>query len=316
MPASPAEAGVTVAALLDHLGVPATGKHVDWTGTLEGPVPLNTTAGMASVAFCDRDGSEAATKVRESSATVVLMRQSMLQHFEDGLPGRVLVGCKSPRLAFIEILDRFWPETPAAERVGGGGLVHPSAVVASSAYVDAGATIGPACVIGAGSTIHCGARLYRGTRVGRDVRIDANAVIGSPGFGFERESDGSWRRFPQRAAVVIEDDVEIGAGVCIDRGALTDTLIGQGTKIDNLAYIAHNVVVGRNCLIMASSVIAGSCRIGDEAVVSPAANIREGRVIGPHAHVGLGAVVVSDVAARTVVVGVPAKFLRAGTYEG
>ncbi len=149
--------------------------------------------------------------------------------------------------------------------------------------------------------------LYPGSIVGRNVIIHAGAVIGADGFGFERNESGRWEKFPHFGCVVVEDDVEIGANVCIDRGTMGETRIGTGAKIDDLVYIAHNVEIGRDCLVMASSVLCGSCKLEERVEVSPGAVIRDKVRIGTDGRVGLGAVVVADVPAGVVVAGVPAR---------
>lgn len=303
---------VALSELLDYLNASAEAPHACWAGMVLAPAALTQSGPV--LAFCDRDGVDAARAVADSGARVVLVRPDVLERLAPDQE-RTLVACESPRLAFVRAVDRFWPEAATADALNGPAIVHPSARVHHSARIAAGASVGAGCEIDAGSVVLSGARLYRGTRLGKRVRVESNAVLGAPGFGFERDDGGRWRRFPQRGAVVLEDEVEVGAGACIDRGALGDTTIGAGTKVDDLAYVAHNVTTGRNCLLMAASLVCGSCRLGDGAVVSPGAKVREGCVIGEGAHVGLGAVVVSDVAPRTVVAGVPARFVRNGSYR-
>jgi UDP-3-O-[3-hydroxymyristoyl] glucosamine N-acyltransferase len=183
------------------------------------------------------------------------------------------------RIAFARVLPLFFPEPefPAG--------VHPSALVDASAKVDPSAHIGPWCVIGPGVSLgprcvlhggnHVGAGsslgadcqlfpnvvLYTRTELGQRVRIHAGSVIGSDGFGYVLDG-GAHRKVPQVGNVVIQDDVEIGANVTIDRGALGPTVIGRGTKIDNLVQVAHNVTIGEHCLVVAQTGIAGSSKLG------------------------------------------------------
>lgn len=143
--------------------------------------------------------------------------------------------------------------------------------------------------------------------VGNDCVIGPGCRLGQDGFGYTQRDDGSWASKPHNHGVVIENDVHLGANVCVDRGSYRDTHIGEGTRIDNLCHIAHNVIIGRNCLVIALSMLAGSVELGDGTYVAPCVAVREHRTIGPGGFVGLGAVVVSDVAAGEHVKGVPAK---------
>lgn len=145
--------------------------------------------------------------------------------------------------------------------------------------------------------------------VGGRVNIAPSAVIGGPGFGFEQDENGKWIRFPSIGDVIIEDDVDIGAGTCIDRGTLDSTIIGSGTKIDNLCHIAHNVKIGKNCMIIARSMVGGGAEIGDNCWIA-SATIRDNVKIGKNSMIGLGAVVVEDIPEGSVAVGVPARVIR------
>jgi len=193
---------------------------------------------------------------------------------------KVLLRVPNARIAFARVLPLFFPEKkfPAG--------VHPSAVVAPSAQIDPTAHVGPFChigeevqigaravlqggnhlgdhcVIGAETNLFPGVILYSLTRIGRRVRIHAGTVIGADGFGYVFDA-GIHRKVPQVGLVIIHDDVEIGANVTIDRGALGPTVIGPGTKIDNLVQIAHNVTVGEHCLVVAQVGVAGSTQIGN-----------------------------------------------------
>lgn len=193
---------------------------------------------------------------------------------------KVLIRVANSRVAFAKVLPLFFPEPQFAAGV------HPTALVAKSAQVEPTACLGPYCVVGERARIgarsvlqggdHVGEQcqlgedvnlfpnvtLYPRTQIGNRVRIHSGSVIGSDGFGYVLDQ-GIHRKVPQVGHVVIHDDVEIGANVTIDRGALGPTVIGRGTKIDNLVQIAHNVVIGDHCLIVAQAGIAGSTRLGN-----------------------------------------------------
>lgn len=130
------------------------------------------------------------------------------------------------------------------------------------------------------------------------------------GFGFVRDEFGTLHRMPHFGCVSIGDDVEIGRNTCIDTGVFGETIIGDGTKIDNLVHIAHNVSIGKNCLIVAGAIIGGSVTIGDNCFIGIGAMIRDGVIIGDDVTIGMGAVVINDVADGLTVVGNPAKILE------
>ncbi len=227
---------------------------------------------------------------------------------------------------------------PAAPDATAG--IHPTAVVAADATLGEGVSIGPGAVLeagvrlGRGSRIGAGAWLgagvmvgddteigphaacYPGARLGNRVRLKAGAVIGGDGFGYLRSPEGHVR-IPHLGGCIIEDGVEIGSGTCVDRGSFEDTVVGQGTKIDNLVQVGHNVHIGARCLIMATTGIAGSCRIGDDVTIAGGVGIADHVIVGDGATIGAKGVVFGPgrVEAGAVVSGYPARphrqFLRA-----
>lgn len=218
---------------------------------------------------------------------------------------KVLIRVPNPRVAFAKTLALFFPEPvyPAG--------IHPTAVVAASAQVDPTAHIGPHCVIG--ENVRIGARvvlrggdhigddsrlgedcrifpnvtIYPGSQLGNRVRIHSSTVVGADGFGYVPDA-GVHIKVPQIGNVIIGDDVELGANVTVDRGALAPTVIGKGSKIDNLVQIGHNVVLGEHCIIVSQVGIAGSTKLGDHVVLG-------GQVgVGGHLKIGSRASVVAQ----------------------
>ena len=190
---------------------------------------------------------------------------------------------KQPKLAFA-LAARMLAGRRSVE-------IHPTAIVGRASIgqttaIAAGCVLADNVTIGQGCTLHPRVTVYGGVTVGDRVVIHAGAVLGADGFGYVRDSaTGEYLQFPQQGTLVIEDDVEIGANTTIDRGALEETRIGRGTKIDNLVHIGHNVRVGRNVVIAAQTGISGSTVIGDGAVIG-------GHVgMGDHATVGDGVIV-------------------------
>lgn len=219
-----------------------------------------------------------ATAEQSAASAIIISGQSKSSN-------KVLIQVSNARVAFAKALELFFPEIrpPAG--------IHPSAVVAPTAKIDPTAHIGPHCVIG--EQVRIGARtvlhgcsfvsadcklgddvvlfanvtLYPRTELGKRVRVHAGTVIGSDGFGYVQDG-GVHRKVPQMGNVIVGDDVEIGANVTIDRGALGPTVIGKGTKIDNLVQIAHNVQIGENCLLISQVGIAGSTKLGNYVVLA------------------------------------------------
>ncbi len=198
--------------------------------------------------------------------------------------------CEYPRLTFAEMVN---------ERLD-----------KKEAFIHSTAVIGDNVTIGENVTIHPYVVIYGDTEIGNNVIIHSNSVIGKPGYGYVRNSKGKWINFPQISKVIIEDDVEIGSFVAIDRGALEDTIIGEGTKIDNLVHVAHGVKTGKNCMLIACCEVSGSVTLGDNVWVAPNACIRENLTVGDHSLIGLGAVVVKNVPKESIIVGNPGKPLE------
>jgi len=211
-----------------------------------------------------------------------------------------------------------------------GALVHPTVRMESGVTVDPGAVIGPRAEIGSGTVINAGAAIGPNVRIGRQCTIGANAsitnsligdrvvvhpgcAIGQDGFGYVMGATGH-RKVLQVGRVIVQDDVEIGAGTTIDRGANRDTVIGEGTKIDNLVQIGHNVRIGRHCIIVAQCGISGSVVIEDRVILAGQVGLADNVTIGEGAIIGARSGVMSDVPAGEKWFGYPAmrgrEFLR------
>ena len=235
----------------------------------------------------------------------------------------VAIVASDPLVAWSKVAALFHPLPPA--RVG----VHPSAVVAASAKVDATTEIGPLAVVGENVVIGAGGRIGAmavigdGVEIGRDVRIGAHASvshtligdrvyiypgarIGQDGFGFAITTEGL-RTVPQLGRVLLEDDVEVGANSTIDRGTLEDTVVGAGSRIDNLVQIGHNVQIGRSCVIVAQAGISGSSILEDQVVLAGQAGIAGHLRIGAGSRIAAKSGVMADVPARSDMAGAPAQ---------
>lgn len=161
---------------------------------------------------------------------------------------------------------------PASAQIGPNVVIGREVSIGENVVIHAGAVIGDFVSIGAGSVVHPRVVVYRGCRIGARAIIHAGAVIGADGFGFAPDA-GQWVKIPQTGRVLIGDDVEIGANTTVDRGALDDTVIGDGCKLDNQIQVGHNCVIGRHTVISGCTAIAGSVQIGEHCMIGGAAMI-------------------------------------------
>lgn len=218
---------------------------------------------------------------------------------------KTLIYVKNPKYALSIVGNGYFVEKIRPE-------IHSTAIISNGAIIGNNVYIGPFCVIGNvtigdNTTILSNVRIYDNVKIGNSCYIKEGCVIGGAGFGYETDDQGNRFRFPQIGGVVIGDNVEIGSNTCIDRGALSDTIIKDYAKIDNLCHIAHNVEIGRNAMIVACSEVSGSCCIGDNSWISPNVSIRDWRKIGKNSLVGIGGVVVKDIPDNETWMGNPAK---------
>ncbi|GKX35023.1 MAG: UDP-3-O-acylglucosamine N-acyltransferase [Rhizobiaceae bacterium MnEN-MB40S] len=256
----------------------------------------------------------------DTKAGAVIIHPSL----ESQLPeGSVAIRSTEPYAAWARVCSLFHPVDDHA------GGVHPTAWIDPLAVVDSSVRIGAHAVVEAGATIAAGCRIDAGATVGRGVSIGSDCVIesnaslshaivgsrvhigagcriGQPGFGFASTKSG-FLAIPQLGRVIIEDDVRIGANTTVDRGSATDTIIGRGTWIDNLVQIAHNVTIGRYCVIVAQVGIAGSTRIGNFVRIGGQAAIAGHLDVGDGASIGAQAGVISNVPPKAELLGSPAQ---------
>lgn len=184
--------------------------------------------------------------------------------------------------------------SPSAE-IGPGAFIAEGSIIGERVIVGPGCHIGRSCSIGADTVLHANVSLYDGTEIGARAIIHSGAVLGADGFGFAKEADGSWFKIPQVGRVLIGDDVEIGANTTIDRGALGDTVIEDGVKLDNQIQIAHNVRVGAHTAMAGCVGVAGSARIGKHCTVGGGAVILGHIELSDGVHVSSGTLVAKSI---------------------
>jgi UDP-3-O-[3-hydroxymyristoyl] glucosamine N-acyltransferase len=261
-----------------------------------------------------------------------------IERLADRVNKRVAVlRTRDPYRTFIEAARTLFPDAlrPSslfeASGTAPGAFVHATARLESGVAIDPGVTIGPRAEIGTGTVVGAGAAIGSNVRIGRNCSIGANVSItntligdrviihhgcsiGQDGFGFVMGAAGH-RKVPQVRRVIIQDDVEIGAGTTIDRGAIRDTVIGEGTKIDNLVQVGHNVSIGRHCVIVAQTGISGSAKLEDFVVLGARVGVHNHVTIGEGAQIAAVSIVKDDVPPGARWGGFPAKPMRLWARE-
>lgn len=285
------------------------------------------TAGPDDLVFCDTP--QFADGMGSTRAGACITSERFAAKAGAALP---LLIASRPAAAFLTVIRTLFPSAlrPLSifgqEGVAPGAQVHPSARLEHGVTVDPGAVVGPGVEIGGGSVICAGAIIGPNVRIGRNCAIGPGASvihallgnnvilhggvrIGSDGFGYQPSPRGHIK-VPQLGRVVIQDDVEIGANTTVDRGALSDTVIGEGTKIDNLVQIAHNVVIGRHCIVVSQTGISGSTKLGDFVMLGGQVGVVGHITIGDGAQIAASSNVNSDVPPGVRWGGSPAKPVR------
>lgn len=266
------------------------------------------------------EGDQGIRRAAASRAGCVLMPEG------EPLSRRTTIAVRNPKLAFIRAAEALHPASRPAAGIHSTALVSADAVISENVsigpnaviesgvrigkntQIGAGVIVGEGSEIGSGCNLYPGVTIYAGARVGDRVVLHSGVVIGGDGFGYVL-AEGRYHKFPQIGGVLIQNDVEIGCNTTIDRGSLGTTVIGEGTKIDNLVQIAHNVRIGKHCVIAAQTGISGSTTIGDYVVIAgqvgvgERARIESRVVIGGQAGILPGKVVHED----AVVWGTPAR---------
>ena len=262
-------------------------------------------ADTSSLVFITKGRVDKLAILESTNAKIVIIDRSDLHITK---PGKTLILVDDPKVVFSRIANKYFAQTIEY-------LIHPSAVIHPQTVVHERVKIGPNCVIGKGeigegTIIYGNVYIFDNFVIGKNVTINPGSVIGAEGFGFNRENGGKGVPFPHYGRTIIEDDVHIGSNTSIDRGALSDTIIRRGAKIDNLVHISHNVSVGEDAFVVAQAMIGGSTRIGSGAYIAPCAAIKDQLEIGDNAFVGMSAAVNTDIPAKEIWTGVPAQSLE------
>lgn len=275
-------------------------------------------AGPEHVSFCD--GPRNAAALASTRAGAVLVTQALASR----VPAASLaLVTRAPALAYARLANLFHPPAPPSghihptavigegSEIGEGCEIGPYAVVGVRARLGAGCILGPHAVVGDGVELGPGCRIHAHASIshaicGAGVVLHPGARVGQEGFGFVTAPDGSFLTMPQLGLVRLGDRVEIGANACVDRGSQGDTVIGPGTRLDNLVQVGHNVQTGRGCVLVAQAGISGSARLGDFVQLGGQAGVTGHLTLGDRARVGAQSGVMRDVPAGADMLGSPA----------
>ncbi len=309
------ESTLTITEIAEHIGARLVGNGA---AAISGVNSIEQ-AGPTEISFAN--SPRHTRKLAESKAGAVIVGKEI----EDIAVAQLVVD--SVETALIATLNLFAPKLTPASGVHSTAVVEKSATIGNNAAIGPGAYISYGVKIGEGSIIAAGCRIGENSTIGANCRLDANVVvyhnckignnciiqanstIGAVGFGYYAVG-GQPKLIPHNGNVVIEDCVEIGANCCVDRAKFGNTLIGAGTKIDNLVQIAHNVVMGKCCLIAAQAGISGSSQLGDGVVLGGQAGMADHIKVGDGTMVGADSGVLSDIAPRQQIWGTPAIDVR------
>ncbi len=212
----------------------------------------------------------------------------------DELAGdKTLILTENPKLAFIHVLKNFFTGKESYS-IHPSATIHPLASLAGKIGIGANSYVGH-CKIGNNTILRGNNYVYDECHIGNNVIVEAGVILGSDGFGYARDRDNNWIRFPHIGKLIIYDNVEIGANSTIDKGAIGNTVIGSGTKISRNVNISHNCQIGNNCLIASNTTISGSVTVGNNVWIGPNSSILDKVTIGSGAEIGIGSIVTSDV---------------------
>ena len=260
------------------------------------------------LAFCWYIGQKGVSLITNSKAGVILCKREMRSLVHPN-SNQLLVFTDNPRLTFVRVVK----EMRRQDQLVG---ISPRAVISEKSKIGSGcfigdyAVIGDNCSLGDNTVIYDRVSLVQNCIIGKNCVIQSGASLGSDGFAFERYEGGALEKFPHKGYVRLGDSVEIYANCSIARGSLSDTSIGDGTKLDALVHIAHNVTVGKNCELTAGTIIGGSTSLGDTSWTGLNSTLKNGIKVGRNVIVASGASVIHDVPDGDIVAGVPARSIK------
>lgn len=268
--------------------------------------------------YCSFDGEEALSLISKSNAGIILCKGSLEKaidqnhQFSNLSKKQQLIFVENPRAAFIKIINKIYYNSDNKNAgISPTAIISSKASIGTNCYIGNYAVIGEDCTIGDGTVISDRAVIVKKCIIGNNCLIEPGVTIGADGFAYERDKETlELERFPHIGGVKIGDNVEICANSSIARGSISDTVIGDGTKLDALVHVAHNVIIGRNCELTAGTIIGGSTTVGDTSWMGLNCTLKNKIKIGNKVIVGAGACVIHNVPDEDVVAGVPAKSIK------
>ena len=316
-----------VESLLSGLGVQHS--HVGPTIKVSGVASLRE-ATNSDLSFCWYEGSKALSLISGSNAGAILCKKSVEETVLSNLAGsetpratageqekgtlqkherRQLFFVDNPRLVFVQLMNKMIKKN-ATSTVSSLAVISKTAKLGVNCTIGDFAKIGDNCEVGDNAVIGDGVKLVQNCTIGDNCIIQPGVIIGADGFAFERHQSGNLERFPHIKGVKIGNNVEICSNSSVARGSLSDTIIGDGTKLDALVHVAHNVIIGKNCELTAGTIIGGSTTLGDMCWTGLNSTLKDNIRIGNNVIVASGASVIRDVQDQDIVAGVPAKSIK------
>ncbi|HEY6404741.1 MAG TPA: UDP-3-O-(3-hydroxymyristoyl)glucosamine N-acyltransferase [Nitrososphaeraceae archaeon] len=316
-----------VESLLSSLGVQHS--HVGLPTKVSGVASLKE-ATNSDLSFCWYEGGKALSLITGSNAGAILCKKSVEERVLSNLAGsetpRATVGeqekdttqkheirqlffVDNPRLVFVQLMNKIIKKK-ATPTVSSLAIISKTAKLGVNCTIGDFAKIGDNCEVGDNVVIGDGVKLVQNCTVGDNCIIQPGVIIGADGFAFERHQSGSLERFPHIKGVKIGSNVEICSNSSVARGSLSDTIIGDGSKLDALVHVAHNVIIGKHCELTAGTIIGGSTTLGDMCWTGLNSTLKDNIRLGNNVIVASGASVIRDVQDQDIVAGVPAKSIK------
>lgn len=258
------------------------------------------------LSFCSSEGNDAIKLISQSNAGIILCKRN-LEGLVHPRHGTQLIFLDNPRLAFVHIFKKIHNERKVG--ISSRSVISKNAEICDDCYIGDYVVIGDNCKVGKNTVIQDRVSLVQNCIIGDNCIIQSGVTLGDDGFSFERYPT-KLERFPHIGSLIIGNNVEICANSHIARGSLSDTIIGNGTKIDALVHVAHNVVMGENCEIAGGAVFGGSITVGNSTWIGLNATLKNKIKIGNNVLVASGASVINDVLDGDIVAGVPAKSIK------